>query len=101
MRWIYSRFLTTRILSITSGTKEELQVAGYLKMQCENMGVPTQIEGFRVAMGDIEEVHLYADGEEITCKAFPAAEAVWQKESCITCREQIQYRLQEPKTRLF
>ena len=24
----------------TSGTKEELQVAGYLKMQCENMGVP-------------------------------------------------------------
>ena len=22
----------------TSGTKEELQVAGYLKMQCENMG---------------------------------------------------------------
>ena len=54
----------------TSGTKEELQVAGYLKMQCENMGVPAQIEGFRVAMGDIEEVHLYADGEEITCKAF-------------------------------
>lgn len=37
----------------TSGTKEELQVAGYLKMQCENMGVPAQIEGFRVAMGDI------------------------------------------------
>ena len=34
------------------------------------MGVPAQIEGFRVAMGDIEEVHLYADGEEITCKAF-------------------------------
>ena len=22
----------------TSGTKEELQVAGYLKMQCENIG---------------------------------------------------------------
>ena len=34
----------------TSGTKEELQVAGYLKMQCENMGVPAQIEGFRVAI---------------------------------------------------
>ena len=54
----------------TSGTKEELQVANYLKEQCEALGVPAQIEGFRVAMGDIEEVHLYADGEEITCKAF-------------------------------
>ena len=29
-----------------------------------------RIEGFRVAMGDIEEVHLFADGEEIPCKAF-------------------------------
>ena len=42
---------------------------------------------------------LFSDklgAEQIEC-----GEAVWQKESCITCREQIQYRLQEPKTRLF
>lgn len=53
-----------------SGTKEELQVAEYLKAQCEAMGVKAWIEDFRVAMGDIEEAHLYADGEEIECRAF-------------------------------
>ena len=53
-----------------SGTKEELQVAEYLKTQCENMGVASRIEGFRVAMGEIETAHLYADGKEVTCKAF-------------------------------
>ena len=53
-----------------SGTKEELQVAEYLKTQCENMGATSRIEGFRVAMGEIETAHLYADGEEVTCKAF-------------------------------
>ena len=53
-----------------SGTKEELQVAEYLKGQCESLGVAAEIERFRVAMGEIENAHLYADGEEITCKAF-------------------------------
>lgn len=53
----------------TSGTPEELQVAEYLKAQCEALGVPAHIEGFRVPMGDIEEAHLYADGEEISCRA--------------------------------
>ena len=53
-----------------SGTKEELQVAEYLKMQCEKAGVTARLEGFRVAMGEIEDAHLYADGEELTCKAF-------------------------------
>lgn len=53
-----------------SGTKEELQVAEYLKTQCENMEVASRIEGFRVAMGEIKTAHLYADGEEVTCKAF-------------------------------
>ena len=53
-----------------SGTKEELQVAEYLKTQCENMGVASRIEGFRVAMGEIEKAYLYADREEVTCKAF-------------------------------
>lgn len=36
-----------------SGTKEELQVAEFLKSQCEELGVPAHLEGFRVAMGDI------------------------------------------------
>ena len=53
-----------------SGTKEELQVAEYLKMQCEKAGVTARLEGFRVAMGEIEDAHLYADGEELTCKAY-------------------------------
>lgn len=53
-----------------SGTKEELQVAEYLKAQCEAMGVKAWIEDFRVAMGDIEETHLYADGGELECRAF-------------------------------
>ena len=53
-----------------SGTKEELQVAEYLKAQCEAMGVKAWIEDFRVAMGDIEEAHLFADGEELECRAF-------------------------------
>ena len=53
-----------------SGTKEELQVAEFLKSQCEELGVPAHLEGFRVAMGDIEEVHLLADGQEIPCKAL-------------------------------
>lgn len=36
-----------------SGTKEELQVAEFLKGQCEELGVTAKIEAFRVAMGDI------------------------------------------------
>lgn len=52
----------------TSGTKEELQVAEYLKAQCETLGAKTHMEAFRVPMGDIEEAHLYADGEEIKCR---------------------------------
>lgn len=54
----------------TSGTKEELQVAEYLKAQCEALGALAEIESFPVAMGEIEEAHLYADGQELTCKAF-------------------------------
>ena len=41
-----------------SGTKEELQVAEYLKMQCEKAGVTARLEGFRVAMGEIKDAHL-------------------------------------------
>ena len=53
-----------------SGTKEEIKVAEFLKSQCEELGVSAHIEGFRVAMGDIESVHLFADGQEIPCKAL-------------------------------
>ena len=53
-----------------SGTKEELQVAEFLKAQCEELGVLVHLEAFRVAMGEIESAHLFADGKEITCKAF-------------------------------
>ena len=53
-----------------SGTKEEMKVAEFLKSQCEELGVSAHIEGFRVAMGDIESVHLFADGQEIPCKAL-------------------------------
>ena len=53
-----------------SGTKEEMKVAEFLKSQCEQLGVSAYIEGFRVAMGDIESVHLFADGQEIPCKAL-------------------------------
>ena len=53
-----------------SGTKEELQVAEFLKAQCEALGVPARLEAFRVAMGEIGSAHLFADGKEITCKAF-------------------------------
>lgn len=53
-----------------SGTEEELKVAAYLQKRCQDMGVNACIEEFRVAMGDIESAHLYADGQEIPCKAF-------------------------------
>lgn len=54
----------------TSGTKEELQVAVYLKKQCENIGVQVKMENFRVSMSAIKKAHLFADGVEIPCKAF-------------------------------
>lgn len=50
------------------GTDKELQVAEYLKAECEKLGASAHIESFRVSMGDMEESHVYADGEEITCK---------------------------------
>ena len=53
-----------------SGTEEELRVAEYLKSRCEALGVPARIEGFRVAMADIEEAHVLADGREIPCRGF-------------------------------
>ena len=54
----------------TSGTKEELQVAVYLKKQCENIGAQVKMENFRVSLSTIKKAHLFADGVEIPCKAF-------------------------------
>ena len=53
-----------------SGTPEELRVAEYLKAQCESLGVPARLEGFRVPMAEIEEARVLADGKEIPCKGF-------------------------------
>ena len=53
-----------------SGTPEELQVAEYLKARCEELGAEARIEGFPVAMAEIEEAHVFADGKEIPCKGF-------------------------------
>ena len=50
-----------------SGTAAELKVAEYLKAQCEALGAKAWIEPFPVAMGDIEEAHVFADGKEIPC----------------------------------
>ena len=53
-----------------SGTPEELRAAEYLKSRCEELGVPARLEAFPVAMAEIEEAHVYADGLEIPCKGF-------------------------------
>ena len=53
-----------------SGTEEELRAAEYLKARCEAIGVPARIEGFRVPMAEIEEGHVYIDGQEIEAKPF-------------------------------
>ncbi len=48
-----------------SGTPEELRAAEYLKARCEEFGVPARIESFPVAMGEIEEAYVLADGRVI------------------------------------
>ncbi len=53
-----------------SGSPEELRAAEYLKAQCEALGVPARLEAFPVAMGEIQEAHVLADGKEIPCKGF-------------------------------
>lgn len=60
-------FLNTNFPHV-GGTEKELQVAEYLKAECEKLGVKAHMEGFRVAMADMEEAHVYADGKEIICK---------------------------------
>ena len=45
-----------------SGTPEELRAAEYLKARCEELGVPARLEAFPVAMAEIEEARVLADG---------------------------------------
>lgn len=53
----------------SSGTPEELKAAEYLRGCCAELGVEARIEGFDVAMADVEEAHVYADGLEIPANA--------------------------------
>ena len=77
-----------------SGTKEELQVANYLKEQCEALGVPAKLEGFRVAMGEIET------GWKFHAKLSHAAEAEVSKANSTICREPIRFPLPVQKIKL-
>ena len=54
----------------TSGTPEELKVAEYLKARCEALGVKAWLEGFPIAMAEMEEAHLTVDGKEIPCEGY-------------------------------
>ena len=48
-----------------SGTQEERKAAEYLMKRCTDLGVSAWIEEFGVPMADIEDAHVYVDGEEI------------------------------------
>lgn len=52
------------------GTEEELRAAEYLRDRCEALGAAARIEPFAVAMGDVHEAHLLADGREIPCRGY-------------------------------
>ena len=52
------------------GSDAELKCAEYIKGLCAEMGLEAKIEDFEVDMANIKTAHLYADGEEITCKGY-------------------------------
>jgi len=54
----------------TSGSKEEKKAAEYLKAQCEERGIPAEIEAFDVETAEIHAASLTADGKEIPCKGY-------------------------------
>lgn len=64
----YRQIFTDTDFVHRSGTPEELRVAEYLKARCEAMGVSAHLEPFPVAMAEIEEAHVFADGSEIPAK---------------------------------
>ena len=54
-----------------SGTKEELQVANYLKEQCETLGVPAELEKFPRCNGRKSKRHICMQtGWEFHAKAL-------------------------------
>ena len=55
----------------TSGTAQETQVGEYLKACCEELGVPAHLEGFRVAMAEMEGGSVTVDGKDIPCTPRP------------------------------
>ena len=75
-----------------SGTKEELQVANYLKEQCETLGVPAELESFR---------HICMQtGWEFHAKRSHAAEAEAWKANSTICLEPIRFLLPVRKIKL-
>ena len=52
------------------GTGAELKTAEYLMKLSEALGAKAHLEPFPVAMADMHEAHLIADGAEIPCKGF-------------------------------
>lgn len=54
----------------TGGSDKELQVANYLKAQCEKLGMTAVLESFPVNMATIQEATLTADGESIPCTGY-------------------------------
>jgi len=62
-------FLDTAYIRM-GGSEEELRCAEYIKAQCEKIGGKAYLEEFEVDMADMNEAHLYVDGQEIACKGF-------------------------------
>ena len=52
------------------GSDAELKTAQYLMKRSEELGARARLEPFPVAMADMREAHLFADGAEIPCKGF-------------------------------
>ena len=53
-----------------SGTREEWQVAEYLRNCCADRGAKAWLEAFPVPMADMLLASVKADGKEIPCKGF-------------------------------
>ena len=54
----------------TSGTKEELACAEYIKSLCSDMNLNAKIEAFPITMYKTNIARLVVDGKEIPCRAF-------------------------------
>ena len=54
----------------TGGSPEELRVAEYLRAQAEALGARAHIEAFPVAMADVHEASLTADGRDVPCEGY-------------------------------